>query len=177
MHRGIYPTDAGMHCLWDQAAFAGIGDYDSWAKELLDDKDIERHIRAGHFVPLNISSDGAMEIEVRTGTTHVPAQLTARESQYRIVGSEPYFLNPSGPVGVSGIEHVAGSPSNGIGSIPLPAGAYAVTIHLIAWDEEPGMQTDDGPAPGALPDYVVLINPASPAAQFRTSASTFARPE
>lgn len=178
MHRGVYPTACGMHCLWDQAAFSAVGDYDSWERELLDDADIGRHIAAGHLVPLNIGSDGAMEVEVRVGTPGKPAELTAREAKYLIVNSEPYRLCATGPVGVSGLEHVAVPPGARVGTIPLPSGECAVTLHLIAWDEEPGMRTDDGPAAGALPDYLALINPHSAAGvPYRTAVRTFDGPE
>lgn len=177
MHRGTYPTDSGMHCLWDQAAFASVNDYDSWARELLDDADIGRHIAAGALVPLNIGSDGAMEVEVRVGSPGAAAEVTDREAKYLIVGSEPYRLRAAGPVGVSGIEHVAATVGPGVGAIPLPPGEYAVTVHLIAWDEEPGMKTDDGPAAGALPDYLVLVNPAPAGASYRTAVRTFESPE
>lgn len=172
-HRGVYPTSAGMHCLWSSAAFTAVKDYDSWAKELEQDEDIERHIRAGEFVPLNIGSDGAMEIEIRVGTPDSPAALDERETQYLIVASQPYLLRSTGVIGVSGIEEVSSPVSRRAGSLSLPKGDYAVTAHLIAWDEEPGMQTDDGPAPGALPDYLVLINPAQPSTEFRTTVGTF----
>lgn len=173
MSRGVYPTDCGMHCVWDQAAFSAVHDYDSWAKELLEDSDIAKHIAAGHFVPLNIGSDGAMEVEVRIGTPGSPAALNDRETKYLIVKSQPYCLRTKGPVGVSGLEHVAGSPVAGVGKVSLPPGEYAVTVHLIAWDEEPGMQTDNGPAKGALPDFVVLVNPSTPGTQYRTQVKTF----
>jgi len=177
MHRGLYPTASGMHCLWDQAAFTGVGDYDSWARELLDDADIGRHIAAGRLVPLNIGSDGAMEVEVRVGAPGAAAELTDREAKYLIVQSEPYRLRATGPAGVCGLEHVAVPPGPGVGMVPLPPGEYAVTAHLIAWDEEPGMQTDDGPAPGALPDYLLLVNPAADGMQFRAAVQTFESPK
>jgi len=176
MHRGIYPTASGMHCLWDQATFAGVSDYDSWGRELLNDSDIERHIAAGHLVPLNIGSDGAMEVEVRIGAPGEAAKLTDREATYLVVQSEPYRLRAAGPVAVSGLEHVAIPLGRKGGTIPLPPGEYAVTAHLIAWDEEPGMQTDNGPAAGALPDYLILINPAAAGEQYRTAVRTFETP-
>ncbi|MBN9523083.1 hypothetical protein J0H58_31975 [bacterium] len=169
MHRGTYPTACGMHCLWDQAPFAGVTDYDTWARELLDDADIGRHVGAGHLVPLNIGSDGAMEVEVRVRA----AGLTEREEKYLIVRSDPYRLLATGPVGVSGLEHVAVPPGPNVGAVPLPPGEYAVTVHLLAWDEEPGMRTDDGPAAGALPDYLVLVNPAAPGTRYRAAVQTF----
>jgi hypothetical protein len=175
--RGTYPTSAGMHCLWDELAFSKVNGYDSWARELENDKDITRHIQAGHFVPLNIRSDGAMEIEVRLGAAATPSTLTERESQYVIVKSEPYLMRSSGHVHMSGIEHVAFPPRADVGTIALPAGAYAVTVHLMAWDEEPGMRTPEGnPAPGALPDFLVFVNPARGDESFRQSIETFPKP-
>lgn len=176
MHRGVYPTDCGMHCVWDQAAFAAVTDYDSWSRELLNDSDIERHITAGRLVPLNIGSDGAMEVEVRVGTRESPAELTAREANYLIARSEPYKLHATGSTGVSGIEQVVVPLEANVGTVPLAAGEYAVTVHLIAWDEEPGMQTEDGPATDALPDYLVLVNPAAPGTRYRTALLTFDTP-
>jgi hypothetical protein len=173
MHRNAYPTDAGMHCLWDETAFVGVTDYDTWEKELLRDEDIRRHIAAGHFVPLNIGSDGAMEIEIRIGTPDRPAELAERETKHLIVASKPYLLRSTGRIAVSGLEHVEVPAGEVVGMIDLPAGDYAVRVHLIAWDEEPGMSTDDGPAPGALPDYVVLIDPAGVGGAFRTETDTF----
>lgn len=177
MHRGVYATGSGMHCLWDRSAFESVSDYDSWERELLQDKDIARHVASGAFVPLNIGSDGAMAIEVRLGTTDAPACLSERESTYLIVGSDPFLLRTSGAIGVGGIESVEGAPRDGVGTIQLPPGDYAATVHLIAWDEEPGMQTDDGPAAEALSDYVVLLNQAGPSTNYRQSIETFERPE
>jgi hypothetical protein len=173
MHRGVYSTDAGMHCVWDQTAFAHVDGYDAWSKELENDSDILRHIREGEFVPLNLNSDGAMEIDIRAGIADDRAKLNEREGKYLIVGSEPYRLRSTGQIGVSGIESVEVPPGRDAGSFDLPAGEYEVRVHLIGWDEEPGMQTENGPAPGALPDYIVLINPARPGAKFRTELKTF----
>lgn len=173
MYRGLHGTDAGMHCVWEPSAFDSVVDYDSWASELLDDQSIERHIAAGHLVPLNIGDDGAMEVEVRYGTSAHPAELTDRETKYLIVRSKPYLFRSNGQACVSGIEHVAVPPTMSVGCMELPAGVYATTVHLIAWDEEPGMQTDDGPAEGALPDYIVLINPGSQTSNYRSSRRTF----
>jgi len=114
-----------------------------------------------------------MEIEVRVGTSESPVELDSRETKYLIVRSQPYRQTSTGSVGVSGLESVAVPPESGTGTVAIPPGDYAVTVHLIAWDEEPGMQTDSGPAPGALPDYIVLVNPASAGTTFRTAVKTF----
>lgn len=173
MYRGLHSTDAGMHCIWDPSAFDSVVDYDTWAHELLNDRDIERHVVAGHFVPLNIGDDGAMEVEVRSGTADQIAALTDREAKYLIVKSEPYLFRTNGQACVSGIEHVAVPPTLPVGTIEMLPGEYAAVVHLIAWDEEPGMQTDEGPAEGALPDYIVLINPTLGVGKFRTELHTF----
>ena len=39
---GVYATDAGMVCLWNPVAFAGVVDYDTWEPELCEDKEILR---------------------------------------------------------------------------------------------------------------------------------------
>jgi hypothetical protein len=48
-------------------------------------------------------------------------------------------------------------------------------VHLIDWTAEPGMlDENDKPRPGALPDFVVLLNPKVGNEDFRTSVDTFA---
>lgn len=173
MLRGLYATSAGMHCLYDQSPFQSVKDYDSWARELLEDQDIRQHITAGHLVPLNVGSDGGMEVEVRVGSVESPAVLSAREQQYLIVASKPYRLVSTGQIAVCGIESVTTPAESSTGQMTLPPGEYAALVHLMAWDEEPGMQTDTGPAPGALPDYLVLLNPATPGTEFRTEIGSF----
>jgi homoserine dehydrogenase len=71
-----------MLCVWSQPAFAEIHDYDSWEPELCEDEDIIRHIQAGHFVPINIGSDGVSEVELRVGSAGERAVITDRESKY-----------------------------------------------------------------------------------------------
>jgi hypothetical protein len=48
-------------------------------------------------------------------------------------------------------------------------------VHLIDWAAEPEMLDEkDKPKPGALPDFVVLINPMVGNETFRVSIETFA---
>ncbi len=59
--------------------------------------------------------------------------------------------------------------------IELPAGTYDVVVHLIGWDDEPGMELDGGgPAEGALPDFIVTLVPSS-TDNHRLSLDTFER--
>ncbi len=176
--RGTFITDSGMTCLWDPSAFADVRDYDSWEAKLLKDDDITRHIESGAFVPINIGSDGAYEIEVRVGAADNPAVLSAREAKYLVAESEPYLFRSTGRLCVSGIEHVDGKPGKNVGALSLPAGDYAVKLHLIGWDCEPGMTNDGGtPKEGALPDFVALVNPRPPGATgFRLKLQTFPSP-
>lgn len=173
--RKVCSTMSGMYCLWDQPAFASIYNYDSWDKLLCEDSDIETQIAAASFVPINIRSDGVAEIEVRVGSCEQPESLTKRELSFLGVSSSPYLLRAKGQVFVSGIEHVEGNPSVNCGQVNLSPGAYAVTVHLIDWAAEPGMlDENDKPRQGALPDFVVLLNPVVGNEDFRTSVVTFA---
>ncbi|GHA19990.1 hypothetical protein GCM10010329_48890 [Streptomyces spiroverticillatus] len=52
-------------------------------------------------------------------------------------------------------------------------------MHLIDCEAEPGGRTADGtPSPHALPDFLVLLNPApSEPGPFRAAVETFDRPD
>lgn len=172
-------TDAGMHALWSPELFPGINDYNSWEAELLEDEDIERHIRAGALVPINIGSDGAFAFTVRIGAAAKPAELTDREARYRVVSSQAYRLQCRDRACLSGIEHIEAAPSEGrTHALALTVGQYDVTVHLLDWKAEPDAKTTDGaPVDGALPDFVVLINPPTQdQITYRTSVWTFDRP-
>lgn len=173
---GVMATDAGLGALWAPDSFASIVDYDTWESELLEDEDIARHISDGALVPVNIGGDGAFQVVTRVGESSTHAELTDRERTYVVVASEPYLLITTGNAVVSGIEHVAAESNDGL-RVPLPAGRWSVTISLIDWEAEPG-QVDDGgqPAPTALPDFAILINPEGQAdREYRTKVETFER--
>ncbi|MFI9503113.1 hypothetical protein [Nocardia sp. NPDC052566] len=58
-------------------------------------------------------------------------------------------------------------------AIDMPAGSYAVTIHLLDWEAEPGAMDVQGHATAsALPDFVVLVEPTVETS-FRTELETF----
>lgn len=175
--RKVVSTASGMFAFWDTAAFRDIVDYDTWESRLCDDESIEREIAAGTLVPINIGSDGIVEIEVRVGTAAAPAALSARESSVLTVSTlQPYRLATSGTAHFGGLEHVHREPVDDCGALSLAGGEYDVMVHLIDWQQEPGMLLPDStPAPDALPDFVVLINPASGTARHRLSLETFER--
>ena len=172
-------TDAGMLALWDPQSFTGIVDYDTWDLQLGEDEDVQRHIRAGSLVPVNIRSDGAFGVLVRIGAPDRPVRLTERESRYRLVSSGTYLFCSSGRLWLSGVEAVGAEAWPGTVRFDLPAGRYSVVIHLIAWEDEDGSVNEDGtPSPAALPDFVVLVAPAGPEQEaFRTDVETFDRPD
>ena len=175
--RGAYVTDAGMLALWIPTAFQGVTDYDTWERELLDNDDIQRHIRLGAFVPININSDGCFEVEVRVGAVGNRSVINERERKFLFVTSEPYLLRSQSKVCLSGIEHVEREPSQQVGRLDLPPGDYSAVIHMIGWDEEPGSRTDDGkPTANALPYFLVILNPVVSETTFRTKVDTFDRP-
>lgn len=155
--RAVVGSESGMLAIWDAEPFAGIVDYDSWEEELCLDDDIQRHVKAGNLVPINIGSDGAFQVLVRYGMDPV---LTDREIEHLVVSSDPYLLVSSGAVYLSGVEHV-GSADDTI-TLPVGEGEHEVVLHIIDWHAEPGSTTDDGkPSPDALPDFVALVTPTT----------------
>lgn len=102
--------------------------------------------------------------------------MTERERKYVAVTSEPYLLITDGNAVVSGIEHVGEEPNDRM-RVSLPPGRWSVMIHLIDWEAEPGQADDAGrPAPTALPDFAILINPEGQANRdYRTRVQTFER--
>ncbi|MFF7183500.1 hypothetical protein [Streptomyces sp. NPDC008121] len=170
--------DAGMLVLWDPQRFEAVVDDDTWEDELLDDEDIVRHIQAGALVPLNVGGDGAFGVLVRSGTAAAPARLTEREAAHQLVASQPYLFVSRGRALVGGVEDVSGDAPDGVIEHLVPEGRHAVVVHLIDWQAEAGSQDKDGrPVPGALPDFVVLVNPAQPGqGAFRTAVHTFEAP-
>jgi hypothetical protein len=168
-----------MHVLWAPTPFANVHDYDTWDSELGEDAGIQRHVVAGNLVPINIGSDGAFAFVVRVGAAGEPARLSERETQHLTVSSEPYLLTTHGQAVLSGIEHVADQAGERwTKTVPLAPGRHSVTLHLIDWQAEPDATNPDGtPADHALPDFVILINPADPATLYRTNITTFDPPE
>lgn len=174
---GVVTTDAGMCALWTPAAFDSITDYDAWERELLEDADISRHVRAGSVVPINIGSDGTFAVLVRTASGHKTVALTERETRFVMVSSQPYLFQTEGGAFVSGLEHICRDPGQPALPVRLSPGRWEVTVHLIDWEAEPGAKGPSGrPAPGALPDFLVLVNPASSTERFRQELATFDPP-
>ncbi|MFE6039904.1 hypothetical protein [Streptomyces sp. NPDC056452] len=171
-------TDAGMFVLWNPQRFENVVDYDTWEDELLEDLDIARHIQAGALVPLNVGGDGAFGVLVRSGTAIAQAGLTQREAAHCLVASQPYLFVSCGRALVGGIEEVSGDASDGVLEHSVPEGRYGVVVHLIDWQAEAGSQDEAGrPVPGALSDFVVLINPVqSGQGTFRSVVQTFEAP-
>lgn len=171
-------TDAGMLVMWDPQRFEDVVDYHTWEDELLEDEDIVGHIQAGSLVPLNVGGDGAFGVLLRAGTAAAPAMLTGRETAHQLVASQPYLFVSRGRALVGGIENVGADVSDSVLEHPVPEGHCAVVVHLIDWQAEAGSQDKDGrPVPGALPDFVVLINPTQPGqGTFRTAVNTFEAP-
>jgi hypothetical protein len=159
----VVATDAGMHALWDTAAFGMIGDYDTWARELGDDADIERHIEACHLVPINIRSDGTFCVNVRADSGAMP-ELGADEKQRVVVSSEVYRLTTLGRIGLSGIEYV-GPIDERVAQGRLEPGEYDVIVHLMDYDEIPSRGNEH-------PDFVITLGPTAVGAA-RTAVETF----
>ncbi len=159
-----------MLCIWNYDSFKHIHDYDTWDKELCEDDDISRNIKNRSFVPLNLG-DGAFEVEVRLCENN----LSDREREYLLVPSQPYALNTSGTICVSGLEHVAGDTDENVETVKIKPGAYVIQANLIDWNQEPGAVDSDGnPTNTALPDMIVFITEnGNQNIEYRTEVETF----
>lgn len=169
---GLIWTEAGMCGLWDSATFSHVVNYDKWEAEFGEDSLIARHVAAGHFVPLNLESDGSYQVTARVDTA-----LTEREARYLFVASQPYLFVSTGEARLSGVEHI-GEDDTGV-TLAVPAGRWVATIHIIDWEKEPGaVGKNDQPTPNALPDFVVLLRPEGAGdGPYRTEVTTFNRAE
>ncbi|MBN2652577.1 MAG: hypothetical protein JXR63_09345 [Spirochaetales bacterium] len=168
-------TDSGMLCLFNYANFTHVVDYDSWDKELCEDKDIIRHIEQGEFVPISFG-DGAFDVIIRINEEAV---LSEREKKYLVVQSKPYKLISTGKVCLSPLETVGKEISDRLYQFSLPSGTYKVIVNMIEWGEEPGALDEKGrPTPAALPDFIIFIEKItnSQNENFSTSVETFERP-
>jgi len=168
-------TSAGMCGLWRSDAFSWVTNLDSWEDEVADDSALVRHINAGELVPINVGGDGAFQIALRGRVD--PSTLSERESRYRLVSSEPYFLVSDGELELGGLESVgtySGAPKV---NIPLAKGNYSVVVHLVDWKAEPGAADSNGkPSADALPDFVIEVSEALPiGTSYRSKVQTFER--
>ena len=165
-------TDAGMLALWCAAAFEGVDGYPEW-EERVNDR-LGEAIERGELVPLGVQADGAFGVRLAVAPD---GRASDRESRWAVVTSEPYLLVVSGGlVCISGLEWV-GSPESAPISANLPDGRYAVRCTLVAWDEEAAARGLDGPpGDGALPDFLVVVEPAEAEVGFRTDMATFGPP-
>ncbi|MEM7315995.1 MAG: hypothetical protein AAF497_22900 [Planctomycetota bacterium] len=169
--KGTVSTDAGSMFLWDVESFRNVSDYDSWSKELEDEKDIQRHIEAGRIVPISWGGDSVAEVVARLGT---PSSMSDREKEYVLVASQPYRFETSGSACISGIEMISGSPTDDILAFELQPHSYTVWLHMIAWMDEPGAENPDGsPSASALPDFIVCIEAPQPDLTYRTELQPY----
>jgi hypothetical protein len=89
--------------------------------------------------------------------------LDEREERYRRSLSDPCLFVSAGQAVISGIEYICDIPDVGL-HVELPAGRWGVAVARIDWEAEPGSRDGERrPSPNALPDIVLLINPAEPA--------------
>jgi hypothetical protein len=157
-------TDAGMHIVWDRVYFPGVRDYDTWSKELEEDRAIRDHIVAGHIVPVNIHRDGMFTFSVRADSSSMP-RLSEAEERHVVERSEPYRFACQGHVDVSGIEYVHADAGQPVAFMEMLPGPYDVLVHLMDYDDV--LQRTD-----VHPDFVITIGPAR-AKLPRQSVDTF----
>ena len=150
-------TDAGFFAVWDPACFHGIDDFETWESEVFDE--LERHEDAGAIVSFH-DADGRYDVVVRIGSAGEPAELDEHESRYRTTTTGPCLFKSSGLAVISGIEYVGDDLDVSL-QVDLPAGPWSIVVTRIDWSAEPGSHDADGkPSATALPDFVLVINPA-----------------
>jgi hypothetical protein len=169
-------TDAGLFGIWRTSAFAHVNELDQWEDEVAEDSALSRHIADGAFVPINIGGGGAFQVAVRGVDS--PGHLSEREREHLLVSSEPYLLIADGELELGGLEGVGNYSGVETVGISLDDGRYAVVVHLLDWQAEPGSRGRDGkPSPDALPDFIVEICVDAPeGSEYRTKVDTFERP-
>jgi hypothetical protein len=168
-------TDAGMCALWQPEHFAHVTGLDSWEDDVAEDAALVEHMKQGTFVPINVGGDGTFQITVRASAAGTG--LRDRESRHVLVSSEPYLVISHGTLCLSGLEAVGALAGEQAFTLPVDAGRYSATVHLIDWKADPDSTTAQGqPTDDALPDFVVLISEAATSeAGFRTQVQTFDR--
>ncbi|MEW6280591.1 MAG: hypothetical protein AB1758_18345 [Candidatus Eremiobacterota bacterium] len=161
--RGICLTTTGMCGLWDSTHFPMIYDAESWAEQMGSEPDLLRHVRGGYFVPVNLRCPGAFYYEVRVGRTAGMEHPGPREAAWIAASSHDYLFRSSGWLCFGDYRHVEVVPSDRVGVLAVDPGEYVASVHILAWDEEQGSQDEEGNrSEAALPDLLILLNPAPP---------------
>jgi hypothetical protein len=168
---GVFETDAGTLCAWDALSFDGVVDAESWELVFGNDAAYQLRIEAGQVFPIGLDRafDGAFAVLLRAAEGGESCELSEREREYLIARSQGYRFVSTGSILVGGVEHVGVPEEEGAAAgMQLAPGCYRAEVCVVAWGDEPGMRLADGrPAEGALPDFVVLLNPASDNSDFR----------
>lgn len=168
-NRKILSTNGGMWALWDYEQYKDITTLEEWEKCFCNDCDILKQIDISKIVPVNMNSDGCYEFEIK-----IDEALSDRESKYIYIKSEEYLFETDGTAIFSGIEHVDSDVGDDCIRLSLEKGKYSVTVCMMDWEAEPGMQLKNGkPAPGALPDFIITINKTNGSGNYRKSLETF----
>lgn len=169
-------TSAGLFGIWRASAFDHVSELGQWEDEVAEDSALERQISVGAFVPINIGGNGAFQVAMRG--VEAPGNLSERERSYLLVSSEPYLLVSDGVLQLGGLEAVGSYAGAEKVDIPLDDGRYAVVVHLVDWQAEPGSRGADGsPSADALPDFIVeIFTDVYGGLKYRTKVDTFDRP-
>ncbi|TLQ47251.1 hypothetical protein [Streptomyces marianii] len=169
-------TSAGLFGVWRASAFDHVSELDQWEDEVAEDSALERQIAAGAFVPINIGGNGAFQVAMRG--VEAPGNLSERERTYLLVSSEPYLLVSDGALELGGLEAVGSYAGAEKVEIPLDSGRYAVVVHLVDWQAEPGSRGGDGnPSADALPDFILeIFADVHGELKYRTKVETFDQP-
>ena len=174
--RGAFRTDAGLLCLGARLLSPPSSTTPTWDRDSAMTRTSSGTSQPATSCPSTSALTVRSKSRCASGSADSPAALGERERSHLEVSSQPYRFTCDGELRLSGVEHVYGTPDDNVARLDLIPGEYAVVVHLVAWDREPGMLTAAGtPSPEALPDFVVTVNPATQPTTYRTLVETFDR--
>lgn len=167
----IVRTNAGMCALWQPESFE-FDEFEDWEDWATENQNLTASATSGLFVPINVGGDGVFQIAVRWDRD---AGLIESEQRCLLAVSDPYLVVSQGRLVLGGLEDVGDAEFASSNAIPIAAGRYAVTINLIDWKADlPSVDSSGKPTENALPDFVIVIEPAIDG-PYRTEVQTFER--
>lgn len=162
--RYLLNTEIGTFSVWDEHALDAIQDKASYIANLGYERDMVRTMKDNSVVFWGTGGDGRRPVEVRINPSE---SLSQAEREYIEIESREYKLEVKSGKILIGSPEWAGSVQadgladerDGIKSIEIENGTYAVKVFFLAWDYKDESLNE-------MPEYVVVINKADASTNF-----------